>query len=77
MLFQSISPLTALTVVLVLSSTVLAGNYTLRDEITGRQFLDRFWFWFYNDPTHGMSTMSISSLLLPIGWHTSTQTITL
>ncbi|SAM81167.1 related to endo-1,3(4)-beta-glucanase [Ustilago bromivora] len=53
MLFQSTSSLTALTVVLVLSSAVLAGNYTLRDEITGRQFLDRFWFWSYNDPTHG------------------------
>ena len=50
---RCISPLTLLAVVLLLSSAVLAGNYTLRDEITGRQFLDRFWFWNYADPTHG------------------------
>lgn len=49
----AILALTALASILHLSSVVLAGNYTLRDEITGRQFLDKFWFWSYNDPTHG------------------------
>ncbi|KIS70743.1 uncharacterized protein UMAG_01898 [Mycosarcoma maydis] len=44
---------TALSAILLLSSAVLAGNYTLREEITGRQFLDRFWFWSHSDPTHG------------------------
>lgn len=47
------SSVTALTAILLLSSAVLAGNYTLRDEITGNQFLNRFWFWSYADPTHG------------------------
>ncbi|TKY87307.1 hypothetical protein EX895_003984 [Sporisorium graminicola] len=47
------SALTALAAVLLLSSAVLAGNYTLQEEITGRGFLDRFWFWTHADPTHG------------------------
>lgn len=46
-------PATVLAAILLLSSAVLAGNYTLRDEITGNQFFDRFWFWSYADPTHG------------------------
>lgn len=50
---RCIFALRALAVVLLLSSTVLAGNYTLQEEITGRAFLDRFWFWSHADPTHG------------------------
>ncbi|CBQ72131.1 related to endo-1,3(4)-beta-glucanase [Sporisorium reilianum SRZ2] len=50
---RRVSALTALAVVLLLSSAVLAGNYTLQEEITGRSFLDRFYFWSYADPTHG------------------------
>lgn len=53
MLARSAASVTALAAILLLSSAVLAGNYTLREEITGQQFLDRFWFWSYNDPTHG------------------------
>ncbi|SNX82950.1 related to endo-1,3(4)-beta-glucanase [Melanopsichium pennsylvanicum] len=47
------SSMTLLFAILLLSSAVLAGNYTLHDEIVGRQFFDRFWFWSYSDPTHG------------------------
>lgn len=50
---RPVSALTALAVVLLLSSAVLAGNYTLQEEIAGRALLDRFWFWSYADPTHG------------------------
>lgn len=53
MLNRCIPSLTALAVVLLLSSSVLCGNYTLREEISGTKFLDRFWFWSYADPTHG------------------------
>ncbi|EST07844.1 Glycoside hydrolase, family 16 [Kalmanozyma brasiliensis GHG001] len=53
MLARCTLSLTALAAVLLLSSAALGGNYTLREEISGQQFLERFWFWSYNDPTHG------------------------
>lgn len=40
-------------VLLVTAGAASARNFTLRDEITGRQFLDRFYFWNYADPTGG------------------------
>lgn len=52
-LIPRMSMLTAVVAVLLLSHAAFAGNYTLRDEITGHQFLDRFWFWSYADPTNG------------------------
>ena len=50
---RSASTLSALALVALLSSAALARNFTLRDEISGRQFLDRFYFWDYSDPTNG------------------------
>lgn len=41
------------TVFLSCLSSTLALNYTLRDEITGGQFLNKFYFWSYGDPTDG------------------------
>jgi hypothetical protein len=40
-------------VLLCWTTAAVARNYTLRDEITGRKFLDAFYFWAYNDPTNG------------------------
>lgn len=47
------STLAALIAAFLLSNAATARNFTLFHEVSGSQFLEKFWFWNYNDPTGG------------------------